>query len=332
MGGKQLGFGDYEQSTAKKQTKREKFLSEMDQVVPWQALSDLIEPFYPKTGSKGGRPPYPLLTMLRIHLMQQWYSLSDPAMEDALIEVPVMRRFAGIDWIGERIPDETTILAFRHLLEKHELGQRIFDTVKAHLKAKGMAMKQGTIIDATLIAAPTSTKNKQGERDPEMHQTKKGNQWYYGMKVHIGVDAASGLIHSVETTAANVHDLTPAAKLLHGEETVVYADAGYQGIAKLPEMKGKKPLKRGCSRGGQSGWLVWAFQPIEADALLMRRRICRLKEKAVAAPSTGRGPGTGRWSPARNQNRGRSLEPVLLPVKVKVPVDTMSANRPEVSS
>jgi IS5 family transposase len=170
MGGKQLGFGDYEQSTAKKQTKREKFLSEMDQVVPWQLLIDLIEPFYPKTGSKGGRPPYPLATMLRIHLMQQWYSLSDPAMEDALIEVPVMRRFAGIDIISERIPDETTILAFRHLLENHDLGQRIFETVKAHLKAKGMAMKQGTIIDATLIAAPTSTKNKQGERDPEMHQ------------------------------------------------------------------------------------------------------------------------------------------------------------------
>jgi IS5 family transposase len=145
MGGKQLGFGDYEQSTAKKQTKREKFLSEMDQVVPWQLLIDLIEPCYPKTGSKGGRPPYQLATMLRIHLMQQWYSLSDPAMEDALIEVPVMRRFAGIDILSERIPDETTILAFRHLLEKHDLGQKIFEAVKAHLKSRSMAMKQGTI-------------------------------------------------------------------------------------------------------------------------------------------------------------------------------------------
>ena len=157
MGGKQLGFGDYEQSTAKKQTKREKFLAEMEQVVPWQPLIDLIEPFYPKKGSKGGRPPFPLDTMLRIHLMQHWYSLSDPAMEDTLIEVPTMRRFAGIDLISERIPDETTILAFRHLLEKHDLGQPIFETVKAHLKARGMAMKQGTIIDATLIAAPSST-------------------------------------------------------------------------------------------------------------------------------------------------------------------------------
>jgi len=167
MGGKQLGFADYEQTTAKKRTKKEKFLAEMDQVVPWQALIDLIEPHYPKTSSKGGRPPYPLATMLRIHLMQQWYSLSDPAMEDALIEVGTIRRFAGIDLISDRIPDETTILSFRHLLEKH------------HLKQRGMAMKQGTIIDATLISAPSSTKNKTGERDPEMHQTKKGNQWYY---------------------------------------------------------------------------------------------------------------------------------------------------------
>jgi len=239
MGGKQLGFGDYEQSTAKKRTKKERFLAQMEAVVPWKALIALIEPCYPKTGSKGGRPPYPLETMLRIHLMQQWYDLSDPAMEDALIEVPTMRRFAGIDLISERIPDETTILAFRHLLERHDLGKQIFETVKDHLKANGMAMKQGTIIDATLIAAPSSTKNKKGERDPEMHQTKKGNQWYFGMKVHIGVDKDNGLIHSVETTAANVHDLTPAAELLHGDETVVYADAGYQGIEKREEMQGK---------------------------------------------------------------------------------------------
>jgi IS5 family transposase len=219
--------------------------------VPWEPLIDLIESFYPKKGSKGGRPPFPLETMLRIHLMQHWYSLSDPAMEDALIEVPTMRRFAGIDLISERIPDETTILAFRHLLEKHELGQQIFETVKAHLKARGMAMKQGTIIDATLIAAPSSTKNKQGERDPEMHQTKKGNQWYFGMKVHIGVDAASGLIHSVQTTSANVHDLTPAPELLHGEETLVYADAGYQGIDKRQEMEGKPIEFRVAMRPGK---------------------------------------------------------------------------------
>ena len=179
MGGKQLGFSDYELTTAKKQTKREKFLSEMEVVVPWQALIDLIEPHYPKASKKGGRPPYPLATMLRIHLLQQWYSLSDPAMEEALIEVPTMRRFAGIEMISDRIPDETTILTFRHLLEKHGLGEQIFDIVKALLAARGVTMRQGTIVDATLIAAPSSTKNKDGKRDPEMHQTKKGNQWYY---------------------------------------------------------------------------------------------------------------------------------------------------------
>ena len=251
MGGKQLGFSDYEQTTARKRTKRERFLTQMEAVVPWRALIALIEPCYPKTGSKGGRPPYPLETMLRIHLMQQWYDLSDPAMEDALIEVPTMRRFAGIDLISERIPDETTILAFRHLLERHDLGKQIFETVKAHLKANGMAMKQGTIIDATLIAAPSSTKNKKGERDPEMHQTKKGNQWYFGMKVHIGVDKDNGLIHSIETTSANVHDLTKAAELLHGDETVVYADSGYQGIEKREEMKDKAIGFRVAMRPGK---------------------------------------------------------------------------------
>jgi len=239
MGVKQFGFGDYEQSTAKKRTRRERFLAEMEAVVPWKELVDLIEPHYPRTSSKGGRPAYPLEMMLRIHLLQQWYDLSDPAMEDALIEVATMRRFAGIALITDRIPDETTILAFRHLLEQNGLGEQIFEAVKAHLKANGMAMKQGTIIDATIIAAPSSTKNEKRERDPEMHQTCKGKQWHFGMKVHIGVDSESGLIHAVETTAANVHDLTPAAELLHGGETVVYADAGYQGIEKRPEMQGR---------------------------------------------------------------------------------------------
>ena len=149
MGGKQLGFSDYALTTAKKQTNREKFLSEMEVVVPWQALIDLIEPHYPKASKKGGRPPYPLATMLRIHLLQQWYSLSDPAMEEALIEVPTMRRFAGIELISDRIPDETTIRTFRHLLEKHDLGEQIFEIVKAHLSARGMTMRQGTIVDAT---------------------------------------------------------------------------------------------------------------------------------------------------------------------------------------
>ena len=259
MGGKQLGFTDYELTTAKKRTKREKFLAEMESVVPWAALLALIEPHYPKASKKGGRPPYPLAMMLRIHLLQQWYSLSDPAMEEALIEVPNMRRFAGIELISDRIPDETTILTFRHLLEKHGLGEQIFDTVKALLADRGVTMRQGTIVDATLIAAPSSTKNKEGKRDPEMHQTKKGNQWYhrsaegcaYGMKVHTGVDKDSGLIHSVVVTAANVHDLTPAAELLHGDEEVIYGDAGYQGIAKRPEMAGRTAEFRVAMRPGK---------------------------------------------------------------------------------
>jgi len=223
----------------------------LEAVVPWAALISLIKRHYPKASKKGGQPPYPLATMLRIHLLLQWYSLSDPAIEEALIEVPTMRRFAGIELISGRIPDETTILTFRHLLEKHELGEQIFETVKAHLSARGMTMRQGTIVDATLIAAPSSTKNKEGKRDPEMHQTKKGNQWYFGMKVHTGVDKDSGLIHSVAVTAANVHDLTPAAGLLHGDEHVVYGDAGYQGIAKRPEMEGAKATFRVAMRPGK---------------------------------------------------------------------------------
>ncbi len=214
-------------------------------------MHDLIKPHYPKTSSKGGRLPYPLTTMLRIHLMQQWYSLSDPAMEDALIEVATIRRFAGIDLISDRIPDEATILSFRHLLEKHKLGEQIFETVKTHLSARGMTMREGTIVDATLIAAPSSTKNKEGKRDPEMHQTKKGNQWYYRMKIHIGVDKDSGLIHSVETTSANVHDITRAAQLLHGDEEVVYGDAGYQGIEKRAEMAGMSTTFRVAMRPGK---------------------------------------------------------------------------------
>jgi IS5 family transposase len=188
----------------------------MEAVVPWQALIELIELRYPKANKKGGRPPHPLAIKLRIHLLQQWYSLSDPAMEEGLLEVPTMRRFAGIELIRDRIPDETTILTFRHLLEKHKLGEQIFETVIIHLSARGMTMRQGTIMHATLVAVPSSTKNKDGKRDPEMHQAKKGNQCYhrcaegfaYGMKVHLGVDMDSGLIQSVVTTSRNIYDLS----------------------------------------------------------------------------------------------------------------------------
>ena len=237
-------------------------------------------------------------------------------MEDVLIEVATIRRFAGIALITDRIPDETTILAFRHLLEQNDLGEQIFTAVKAHLKANGMVMKQGTIVDATIIAAPSSTKNKAGERDPEMHQTKKGNQWYFGMKVHLGVDSDSGLIHSVETTAANVHDLTPAAELLHGEETVVYGDAGYQGIEKRPEMQGRgigfrvamRPGKRRAlpdTPKGRVDDLIETGQgalPRQSGASVPRDQTAvRLSEDPAAGPAQERLQGEG---------AGRSLQPV----------------------
>lgn len=207
--------------------------------MPWQVLVALIEPHYPRTSSKGRRPPYPLATMLRIHLLQQWYSLSDPSMEEALIEVPAMGRFAGIDLMSYRITDETTILTFRHLLVKQNLGERILLTVKRHLSQRDMTMREG----ATLIAAKSSTKNDKGKQDPEIHQAKKGNQWYFGMKLHIGVDKDSCLTRSMVSTA-DVYDFTPAAELLHGEGEVAYEDAGYQGFSKRPEMKRKEGKSR----------------------------------------------------------------------------------------
>jgi len=196
-------------------------------------MLDVIEPVYPKAGN--GRRPYPLDTMLRIHCMQQWYSLSDGAMEDALYEITSMRLFAKLS-LDQAIPDRTTIMNFRHLLEQHQLARQLFDAVNQWLSDAGIMMKQGTLVDATLIEAPCSTKNKRGERDGEMHQTKKGNQWYFGMKAHIGVDAKSGLTHSLETTAANEHDLNQVGNLLHGEEAFVFADAGYQGAENREEL------------------------------------------------------------------------------------------------
>ena len=192
---KQLSFSDAEYRGKRKQTRREVFLGEMDQAVPWRQLEALIEPHYPKIG--GGRPPYALSAMLRIHCLQQWYGLSDPAMEEALYEIASMRQFAGLSLARGAVPDETTILKFRHLLERHDLGRQIFETVKGHLQAKGLMLRQGTIVDATIVSAPSSTKNSTGERDPEMHQTRKGNQWYFGMKAHLGVDSRSKLIHAV---------------------------------------------------------------------------------------------------------------------------------------
>ena len=231
----QLTFGDSEDLGQRKQTRREVFLAEMDQVVPWRALLGLIEPHYPKQG-RPGRQPYPLTTMLRIHFLQQWYALSDPAMEEALYDTPVMRRFAQLGGLAD-IPDETTILNFRRLLETHGLAAQMLAQVNRHLARKGLSLRGGTIVDATIIAAPSSTKNQDGERDPQMHQTKKGNQWYFGMKAHIGVDEESGLVHHVECTAANAGDVTQVHKLLHGQEDTVCGDSGYTGADKRDELR-----------------------------------------------------------------------------------------------
>jgi transposase, IS5 family len=216
-----------------KKTRKRVFLEQMERVVPWGELVALIEPHCPR--AKTGRPPFPVQTMLRIHFMQQWFGLSDPAMEEALFDVPLYREFAQLPEGPVRLPDESTILRFRHLLEQHGLAAQMFARINAQLIERGLILKTGTLVDATLIDAPSSTKNASGSRDPEMHQTKKGNQWYFGMKTHIGVDAASGLTHHVHSTAANVHDLHGVAHLLHGNEQAVYADAGYQGVDKREE-------------------------------------------------------------------------------------------------
>ncbi|WP_019655382.1 IS5 family transposase [Variovorax atrisoli] len=255
----QFSFSDAEHAGKRKKTRREIFLAEMELVVPWRALLKVIEPHYPVAGR--GRRPYPLEAMLRVHLMQNWFALSDPAMEEALYEIASLRTFAGLGL--ESIPDETTILNFRHLLEASDLAEDIFKQVNAHLAKKGLLLKRGSIVDATIIAAPSSTKNESGERDPEMHQTKKGNQWHFGMKAHIGVDADSGLVHTVATTAANEADVEQVSDLLHGKENAVWADSGYRGaqsrvkqdvrwhiagrpsdMAKMPEGRAKARARR----------------------------------------------------------------------------------------
>jgi transposase, IS5 family len=230
---KQLGLG---LNLSTKKTRKAKFLDEMERVVPWAALVRVVEPHCPR--AKTGRPPFAVETMLRIHYLQQWFSLSDPAMEEALHDTPLFREFAKIDQGVTRLPDETTILRFRHLLERHNLAPDMLRLVNDILGAKGLLLRTGTVVDATLIAAPSSTKNADGQRDPEMKQTKKGKQWYFGMKAHIGVDAQSGLVHTVAGTAANVNDLNMAGALLHGDEEAAFGDAGYQGVHKRPEAQG----------------------------------------------------------------------------------------------
>jgi len=234
---RQRSFAQAEYAQKKKTTRRERFLNEMEQVVPWARLVACIEPHYFK--GERGRKPVGIERMLRMYFLQQWYALADEALEDALYDSQAMRSFVGIDLGVESVPDATTLLKFRHLLERHALPQEIFKEINAHLSERNLLMREGTIIDATIIAAPSSTKNAKKERDPQMHQTKKGNMWHFGMKAHIGADAESGLVHTLIGTAANVADIACARELLHGEEKASYVDAGYTGIEKREEEAGE---------------------------------------------------------------------------------------------
>lgn len=230
----QISFAHAEHQGKKRITKREKFLAEMEQIVPWQRLINLIEPHYPK--GQRGRPPIGLARMLRLYFVQQWYGLSDEAVEDAVSDSAAIRAFVAIDLGREEAPDATTLLKFRQLLQKHELSKKILDEINAYLSERGLLMREGSMVDATIINAPSSTKNKDKARDPEMHQTKKGNQWYHGMKAHIGADADSGLVHSTHYTAANESDVAHTHRVLHGQEKDVFLDAGYSGVEKRQEI------------------------------------------------------------------------------------------------
>jgi IS5 family transposase len=232
---KQLSFASAEFDAKKRVTRREKFLGEMNQVVPFARLEALIEPHYPSSG-RVGRPPLGIALMLRMYFLQQWFGLSDEGLEDTIYDSQSMRDFLGIDLSQQDVPDATTLLKFRRLLEAHELTEQIFAQINAHLSERGLLLRKGTMVDATIIEAPPSTKNKDQTRDPEMHQTKKGNEWHFGMKAHIGADTESGLVHSVHVTAANESDVAHTHEVLHGQETEVFADAGYTGVEKREEI------------------------------------------------------------------------------------------------
>jgi len=271
----QTSFSELEYVTKKKQTRRDRFLAEIEAVTPWAELEAVIEPFYPK-GEGRGRPTIGLGRMLRMYVVQNCFGLSDEGIEDAIYDSQAIRRFVGIDLSRESAPDATTLLKFRRLLEKKGLTESIFNAINAHLAEKGLFMRQGTVVDATIIAAAPSTKNRQRQRDPDMHQTKKGKQWHFGMKAHIGADAHSGLVHTVIGTAANVSDVTQAGALLHGDETDVFADAGYVGVEKREEnlevpVTWHVAMKRGARRalpktawGETMEWLEQAKASIRA--------------------------------------------------------------------
>jgi IS5 family transposase len=258
---RQGSFSRAEYAGKKKRTRRDKFLAEMELVVPWARLVERLRPLYPK--GERGRPPIGLERMLRIYFLQQWYGLADEALEDALYDSQALRGFADIDLSGAPVPDATTVLHFRHWLEQHGLTKVLFDEVGALLEERGLLMRQGTIVDATIIAAPPSTKNKSKSRDPEMRQTKKGNQWHFGMKAHIGVDVASGVVHTLTGTAANKADINQMAAVLHGREEAVFADAGYSGADRRPEHQDREvswniAVKRGIIKALPKGLRDWA--------------------------------------------------------------------------
>jgi transposase, IS5 family len=241
----QPSFTDIEYGNRRRTSRREQFVETMDATIPWQTWVGVIEPhYYADRPGKRGRKAKPIETMLRMYLLQAWFSLSDEGVEDAIYDSYAMRKFMRLDFALEQVPDATTLLHFRHLLEEHKLGEALFAAQNEIFEREGWIMRGGSIIDATIIAAPSSTKNASGTRDPEMHQTKKGNQWYFGMKGHIGTDAGTGYVHSVTATAANVHDLDEAHRLVRADDEVGYVDAGYQGAHRRPEIAGDECLSR----------------------------------------------------------------------------------------
>jgi transposase, IS5 family len=239
---KQQTFSDLEYANRRRQTKRENFLNSMNVIIPWSQWIEMVRPHYPKGDL--GRKPREIETMLRMYLLQNWFNLSDEGIEDAIYDSYAIRTFMGIDFLKEQAPDATTLLHFRHLIEHNGIAKLIFDDVRDRLDKAGLLMHGGTVVDATIVAAPSSTKNQSGERDPEMHQTKKGNQWHYGMKIHSGVDAGSGYVHTITATSANEHDITETAKLIREDDAVVYGDSGYLGIEKREDIKSDNNLRQ----------------------------------------------------------------------------------------
>jgi IS5 family transposase len=269
----QPSFAQAEFATKKKTTRRERFLARMETLIPWAQLLAVIEPFYPK--GQRGRPPIGLERMLRVYFLQQWYALADEALEDALYDSQALQQFARLDLSAEGVPDATTLLNFRHLLETHNLCKSLFGAINADLAARGLLLREGTLVDATLIAAPSSTKNQKKERDPEMHQTRKGQQWYFGMKAHVGADRDSKLVHTVVVSAANVADVTKTAELLHGQEQQVHADAGYTGVEKRAEI---------VALGRKIDWqIARKRRAIQALAEGAEKELLKAAEKAKAS-------------------------------------------------